>query len=57
MDKVYVVGHQKPDTDSICSSIALAYLKAKLGYNSYVYRLGNINRETKYIKSSKEEKI
>ena len=25
--KVYVVGHKNPDTDSICSAIAYAYLK------------------------------
>ncbi len=26
MDKVYVVGHKNPDTDSVCSAIAFAYL-------------------------------
>lgn len=23
----YIIGHKNPDTDSICSAIALAYLK------------------------------
>ncbi|MCX8172936.1 MAG: DHH family phosphoesterase, partial [Archaeoglobaceae archaeon] len=26
MENVYVVGHKNPDTDSVCSSISLAYL-------------------------------
>ena len=26
---VYIVGHKNPDTDSICSAIAYAYLKNK----------------------------
>ena len=27
-----VFGHKNPDTDSICSSISLSYLKNQLGY-------------------------
>lgn len=27
MDKIYICGHRHPDTDSIVSSIAYAYLK------------------------------
>ena len=47
---VYVFGHQNPDTDSICSSIAYAYLKNELKeYNAKAYRLGNINKETKFV--------
>lgn len=30
-NKVYVVGHKNPDTDSICSAIAYAELKTKIG--------------------------
>ena len=26
-DKVYVIGHKNPDTDSICSAVAYAELK------------------------------
>lgn len=49
MDKVYVFGHQKPDTDSITSAISLAYLKKQLGINAVASRLGEINEETKYV--------
>lgn len=50
LDKVYVFGHQNPDTDSICSSIAYANLKRKLGMqNATAYRLGNINKETAFV--------
>ena len=26
-DKIFVVGHKNPDTDSICAAISYAYLK------------------------------
>lgn len=29
-EKIYVVGHKNPDTDSICTAIAYANLKTKL---------------------------
>ena len=29
-EKIYVVGHQNPDTDSVCSAIAYANLKNQL---------------------------
>lgn len=50
-DNVYVIGHKNPDTDSICSSIAYAWLKNKLdGEHSYVpARAGEINPETQYV--------
>ena len=48
MDKIYVFGHKKPDTDSVCSAIVLSYLKNKLGYNTEPRILGNINGETEY---------
>lgn len=48
MDKVYIFGHKKPDTDSVVSSIALSYLKNKLGMNTEARVLGDINKETKY---------
>ena len=28
---VLIIGHQHPDTDSVCSAIAYAYLKKQLG--------------------------
>lgn len=48
MDKIYVFGHKKPDTDSVTSAIALAYLKRQLGLNTEARVLGRINNETKY---------
>ncbi|MBS2970166.1 manganese-dependent inorganic pyrophosphatase [Metabacillus sp. KIGAM252] len=48
MEKVLVFGHKNPDTDTICSSIAYAELKNKLGLNAEPVRLGSINGETQY---------
>ncbi|KZZ85820.1 manganese-dependent inorganic pyrophosphatase [Bacillus sp. SJS] len=48
MEKVLVFGHKNPDTDTICSSIAYAELKNKLGMNAEPVRLGSINGETQY---------
>lgn len=48
MEKTLVFGHKNPDTDSICSAIAYANLKAKLGMNVEAIRLGAINGETEY---------
>ncbi len=47
-DIIYIFGHKNPDTDSICASIALSYLKNQLGYKTKPASLGNINAETKY---------
>lgn len=52
MEKIYVFGHQKPDTDSITSSISLSYLKNKLGMHTVPARLGEINDETKFALKS-----
>lgn len=46
---IYITGHKNPDTDSICSSIAYAELKKKLGFNAIAARLGEVNRETEFI--------
>lgn len=48
-DIIYVTGHKNPDSDSICSAIAYAELKRKLGYNAEPKRLGELNRETEFI--------
>ena len=42
MEKILVFGHKSPDTDSIASSIAMAYLQTKLGKIAVPKRLGNI---------------
>ena len=46
---VLVIGHLNPDTDSICSAIAYAYLKEKLGVNAIPARAGKINPETQFV--------
>ena len=47
---VYIVGHKNPDTDSICSAIAYAYLKNQTGKEDYVpARAGQINQETQHV--------
>lgn len=48
-DIIYVTGHRNPDTDSICSSIAYADLKQKMGYNAIACRLGELNPETTFV--------
>lgn len=48
MEKVLVFGHKNPDTDTICSAIAYADLKNKLGWNAEPVRLGDLNGETEY---------
>lgn len=48
MEKILVFGHKSPDTDSIASSIAMAYLQTKLGKIAVPKRLGNISKETEF---------
>lgn len=48
--KIYVVGHKNPDTDSICSAISYAHLKSKVTGDEYCpRRAGQLNEETQYI--------
>lgn len=49
MEKIYIFGHKKPDTDSTVSAICLSYLKNKMGYNSKPYVLGTLNSETRFV--------
>lgn len=49
MEKIYIFGHKKPDTDSICGSISLANLKNEMGINCEARALGDINNETKFV--------
>ncbi|MET3617403.1 manganese-dependent inorganic pyrophosphatase [Peptoniphilus olsenii] len=48
-NKIYITGHKNPDTDSICSALALAELKNKMGEPAEAIRLGNLNRETEFV--------
>ena len=50
-DKIFVIGHKNPDTDSICSAIAYADIKNRTTQDrKYVpKRAGQINEETEYV--------
>ena len=50
-EKVYVLGHKNPDTDSICSAIAYAALRNRIskGETYVARRAGQINEETEYV--------
>ena len=47
----YIYGHKSPDTDTIASSIILADFLKKMGNKNKIVpcRLGNLNKETKYV--------
>ena len=49
MNKIYIFGHQKPDTDSVTAAITLSYLKNAQGMNTEPRCLGDINEETKFV--------
>lgn len=48
MSTVLVFGHKNPDTDTICSALAYAELKKKLGVDAEAIRLGDVSEETQY---------
>ena len=51
MRRINIIGHQNPDTDSICSALAYAWLKNR-GSLEGLYearRAGHINRETRFV--------
>ncbi|WP_410772221.1 manganese-dependent inorganic pyrophosphatase [Fontibacillus sp. BL9] len=48
MEKVLIFGHKNPDTDTICSAIAYADLKSKLGWDVEPVALGEVNGETRF---------
>lgn len=48
MEKILIFGHKNPDTDTICSAIAYAELKAALGFDVEPVRLGEVNGETQF---------
>ena len=47
---INVIGHRNPDTDSLCSAIAYAYLKREVTGDNYIAkRAGQINAESKFV--------
>jgi len=51
-NKIYIVGHKNPDTDSICSAIAYADIKNRTCNGEYEpRRAGQISEETEFVLS------
>ena len=48
-NKIYVTGHQKPDTDCIAAAIGYAFYKRAQGLDAVACRLGRVNLESKYL--------
>ena len=49
-NKVFIIGHKNPDTDSICSAIAYADIKNRTEKGTFVAkRAGQINEETEFV--------
>jgi len=48
MDKTLIFGHKNPDTDSICSALAYADLKTRIGADVEAVRLGSVSAETQF---------
>lgn len=49
-EKIYVVGHKNPDTDSICSAMAYARLRQLQGLTQVeAARAGHVNRQTEFV--------
>jgi manganese-dependent inorganic pyrophosphatase len=46
---VYVFGHKSPDTDAVCSAIALANLKRKQGVEAVPVAQGKVTPETAFV--------
>ncbi|ELY53644.1 manganese-dependent inorganic pyrophosphatase [Natronococcus amylolyticus DSM 10524] len=46
---IYVIGHQQPDTDAICSALAYARLKQAQGADVVPARAGAVNPETRFV--------
>lgn len=58
MERVFVVGHRNPDTDSVCSAIAYARLCQRQGReNVFPARAGHINRQTEHVLDSLGEQL
>ena len=55
--KTFVIGHKRPDTDSVASAIGLSYLKNALGENTEARVIGDINKETEFALDSFHVKV
>ncbi len=50
-EKIYILGHKNPDTDSVCAAISMAYLKNATDKDATYIPLvaGEVNSETEYV--------
>jgi manganese-dependent inorganic pyrophosphatase len=48
MGTTLIFGHKNPDTDSICSALAYADLKTRIGADVEAVRLGSVSGETQF---------
>jgi manganese-dependent inorganic pyrophosphatase len=52
-ERIFVVGHRNPDTDSVCSALAYARLRSLQGVNNVIpARAGYLNRQTEFVLES-----
>lgn len=52
-EKIFVVGHRNPDTDSVCSALAYAHLRRLQGMANVIpARAGYLNRQTEFVLDS-----
>jgi manganese-dependent inorganic pyrophosphatase len=49
MEAIYIFGHKNPDTDSVCSALAYAFLKNLQAQGHIPARLGELNSETRFV--------
>ncbi len=49
MEELLIFGHQNPDTDSICSTLAYQEIKNQMGIETKACRIGAISEETQYV--------
>ena len=47
--RIYVIGHRNPDTDSVTSAIAYAFLKRAQGFDCLPARAGRLTPQTEYV--------
>ncbi|MFI3174175.1 MAG: putative manganese-dependent inorganic diphosphatase [Bacillota bacterium] len=49
-EKVFIIGHKNPDTDSICAAISYANLKNQIDSKEYLpRRAGEVSAETQFV--------
>ncbi len=57
MEKIIVVGHKNPDTDSVVAAVMFAKLLKKEGKEAIPKVAGDINKETRFVFDSLKEEV